>query len=96
MKRRLILGAAAALLLASAAPSCGDAPSVVQGAVVSYDPSSGIVVLSDERAAGRTVALDLTGAEKGSDPAPGDTVRIAYRATDLRALRVMNVSRRFR
>ena len=74
---------------------CGEAPRVVQGAVVSYEPSSQTLVMQDETRPGVTLRLSLDGAEVGAEAAPGDTVRVAYHesGTGPVATRVMNVTR---
>ena len=80
------------LLLVSA---CGPAPSVVQGAVVSYDASSKLLAVRDELPPRATMEISIAGAEVGADPTPGDTVRIAFRVVGDRpvATRVMNLTR---
>lgn len=74
---------------------CGEAPRVVQGAVVSYEASSQTLVMKDETRPGVTLRVSLVGAEVGAEAAPGDTVRVAYREIGSRpvAIRVMNVTR---
>jgi hypothetical protein len=86
------------ILLLSLAPlllACGDGPSVLQGTVVGYDSQAKVVTVKDERAPGATTEISVAGAEIGAEPAPGDTVRIAYRVTGGRpvASRVMNITR---
>ncbi len=75
--------------------ACGEAPRVIQGAVVRYEPSSQILVMQDETKPGVTLRLSLVGAEVGGQTVPGDIVRVAYRDTGSGpvATRVMNVPR---
>ncbi len=84
-------------LLALAFPitACLNAPKVLQGTVASYDPAAQrLVVLTPGPPPGR-IEFSVAGAEKGADPLPGDTVRVAYREHQggQRATRVMNVTR---
>ncbi len=74
--------------------ACSQAPDVVQGTVVSYDPTTKLLVLRDE-AKPQVLQLSLAGAEVGAEPTTGDMVRIAYHERDggRVATRVMNVSR---
>jgi hypothetical protein len=73
IKKVLALGAAVALM------SCSDPPQVMQGKVVSYDSSSKLLVLEDEMPPHLQRSLDLTSADVGGAPAPGNVVRVAYR-----------------
>ncbi len=86
-----------ALLIASVVflSGCGQAPRVVQGAVVSYEASSQTLVMRDETRPGVTLRVSLAGAEVGAEAAPGDTVRVAYHDTGAGAVatRVMNITR---
>jgi hypothetical protein len=83
------------VLTALGALACGPAPEVVQGTVVSFDASSGALLVRDELAPNPTLTVDASRAEIGAQPAPGDLVRIAFRRTPsgLSATRIMNVSR---
>lgn len=82
-------------VLAFPMAGCLDAPKVMQGKVVSYDPAARRLVVEDPGPPPAPIELLLAGAEVGSDPLPGDTVRIAYREQQGRrqATRVMNVTR---
>jgi len=68
---------------------------VVQGTVESYDPVARLLLVKDPGPPERNLELLLEGAEVGADPAPGDTVRVAYRDRQGRrqATRVMNITR---
>ncbi len=84
-----------ATVLLLAALGCPTPPRVVQGTVVSCDPASTVLVMTDELHPDRQLSLNLAGAEVGAPPAPGDTVRVAYRDENgkLVATRVMNLTR---
>jgi hypothetical protein len=75
--------------------ACGEPPEVVQGTVISYDGTTGALVVADESAPGSNMELSSQGAEMGADLQPGDTVRIAFykRGETLEATRIMNISR---
>jgi hypothetical protein len=92
--KKFVLGVIAVSLVASWI-GCGKGPEVLQGRVVSYDPSSQDLVVKDERPPQREVRLSLEGAEIGAEPKPDDVVRVAYREADggLVAGRVMNLTR---
>ena len=87
----ILLLSGASLLL----PACGPAPSVVQGTVVRYDSQGKVVAVRDELPPRATMEISVAGAEIGADPAPGDSVRVAFRIVGDRpvATRVMNLTR---
>jgi ribosomal protein S1 len=89
------LRAALAAILVVLATGCTAPPQVVQGTVTSINPESHVLVMTDEKSPGRQLSLSLEGAEIGAQPAPGDTVRVAFRAEGdkLVATRVMNLTR---
>ncbi|MFZ5784916.1 MAG: hypothetical protein ACOY3Y_00610, partial [Acidobacteriota bacterium] len=66
------------VLAALGTVACVRAPEVVQGSVVSFDASSGALVVRDELAPDQTLTVDASRAEIGAQPAPGDVVRIAF------------------
>ena len=84
----------ALLLLVVAGAGC-ESPKVVQGTVVSHDAQAEVLVVRDELPPHAELRFAIGGAEIGSEPRPGDVVRIA--CTDeggiLRATRIMNVTR---
>jgi hypothetical protein len=82
----------AVVILAACVPT---AP-VVQGKVVAVEQGGGVIRVQDElKPDAAPLAMDITTAEIGGPPKPGDIVRIVYRAgaSSNRALRVMNLSR---
>ncbi len=83
------------LLGALALQSCGAAPQVVQGTVVSCSLESHTLVVRDERSPERKLTLSLAEADIGATPEAGDVVRVAYVEKDGRAvaLRVMNLTK---
>ncbi len=92
MNRVASVLALTAMLLASA---CVEVAPVVQGKVVAIEQGGGVLRVQDDQAPDRApVALDITTAEIGAAPRPGDLVRIVYRAGSAsnQALRVMNLS----
>jgi len=90
--RNIVRAVSVALVLTAA---CTVPPEVVQGTVISYDAAKEVMTISDDSPSGRHLTLSLQNAEIGADPAPGDTVRVAYREQngELAATRVMNVTR---
>ena len=72
-----------------------EAPYVLQGTVASYQAGTKTIVIKDEIPPNPEVTLSLEGADIGAEPAPGDTVRVAYLKTDTgtRAIRLMNLSK---
>jgi hypothetical protein len=83
-----------ALLLACAL-GCSDPAPVVQGQVVSADAASKTIAVQDEKKpGGQPLAFDVSMAEMGVPPVPGDLVRLAYRVVGDKnvALRVMNLT----
>lgn len=89
--RPLLLIVGLALLVGG----CFDRPLVMQGVVVRSDTASGTVVVKDERQPYPETVFSLDGCDIGAQPAPGDTVRVAYRTAEreLRAIRLMNLTR---
>ncbi len=75
--------------------ACGAPPEVVQGTVVSYDRTTGILVISDELTPGSNMELSAKDAEVGAELQAGDVVRIAYnrQGKTLKASRIMNITR---
>ncbi len=92
---RRFLPGVISLWLACAWIGCGKGPDVLQGRVVSYDPSTQELIVKDERAGQREVRLSLKHAEIGAEPQADDVVRIAYGEAEGRlvARRVMNLTR---
>jgi hypothetical protein len=90
MRTRALL---ASVLLALLAAGCA-APKVVQGTVVSNDPTTHQLVIKDELPPRAEVPLFTEGAEIGAPPVAGDLVRIAYHERDGKrhATRVANLS----
>jgi len=87
-----------ALLVVTAAACAPPAP-VIQGRVVSVDPTKRQVAVQDEtRPNSPPVAIDISTAEIGNRPVVGDMVRIVYReeGRSCRALAVMNLTRQQR
>jgi len=86
---------AAFFLAAAVCVGCGEGPQVLQGTVIGYDADAPTLTIEDERAPGSTLVLDTSAAEMGTQPQPGDTIRVAYRTQEGRALasRVMNLTR---
>lgn len=84
------------LAIAALAPlvGCSNPPQVMQGKVVSYDGAKKTLVVEDEQPPKLQRSLDLTSAEVGGAPAPGNVLRVAYRdqGGTLVAARVMNLS----
>ena len=84
-------------LLASflAVVGCGPAPEVFQGTTVSYDQSTKLLILKNQKDPNDVRTFSLEGAEIGADPTAGDDVRLAYYKRDdkLAATRVMNLTR---
>ncbi|MBI5533791.1 MAG: hypothetical protein HY898_13810 [Deltaproteobacteria bacterium] len=82
-------------LVLSCACGCGDPPRVIQGNVVSYEPSTKVVVVADEEPPHAQMTMHVEGADIGADPLVKDLVRISYRdrGGKLTALRVMNLTR---
>jgi hypothetical protein len=82
-------------LLLLGAPACFDAPRVVQGQVLSYDSTSKILVVKDERPPNQELSFSLEKAEIGALPAKGDIVRIAFHeaGSNRSATRVANLTR---
>ena len=91
-------------LVALAGPAA--AADVSQGKCIQYDKQSAIITLEEfdtqfsaqdpyGRPTGVKSAFDVSGAEIGILPEPGDILRLAYRVEGDRkvALRVMNVSK---
>jgi hypothetical protein len=88
--------AIAPLLLLVLAGSCVKTASVIQGKVVSVDPGGAVIRVADEtKPEGTALAIDITKAEIGNPPQPGDLVRIVYKTEGSAnvALRVMNLTR---
>ena len=75
--------------------ACAPPPEVIQGTVVSYDPSTGVLTVEDELSPGTVSEFSALGAEMGAELQTGDLVRLAcYRRGDtLEAIRIMNISR---
>ncbi len=85
----LLLG----VLLAGA---CVPMAEVVQGRVTAVERDGAVILVRNERAPeAPPLAIDISRAEMGATPVPGDEVRVAYRAEGgvNRAVRVMNVTR---
>jgi hypothetical protein len=82
------------LALSLSAGGCLDAPKVIQGTVVSFEAGKTMVV-KDERPPQTELTLVIDKAQIGAQPAPGDTVRVAYHAeaSGARATRIANISR---
>ncbi len=82
------------LIITVASTSCGESPQVFQGIVIQYDAAMKTMVARDELSQNNELKLSLQGAEIGSDPVIGDSVRISYRMKDgeLIAIRIMNLS----
>jgi len=98
MKACKTIAAAIAVLGLGLAMSCGPAPKVVQGAVVSYDANLKTLVVKDELPPNSDLAFSLEGLTKddvGAEPAVGDQVRLAYLEQDgkLKVTRLMNLTR---
>jgi hypothetical protein len=99
VKRRVAMrrtGIVLALVTAiSICAACGEAPKVVQGSVVSYDPASKVIVIRDECPPKAEITLAVGKADTGAEPQPNDVVRAAYRAEGgtNSALRIMNITR---
>lgn len=83
------------IFLALLMGACAPPPEVVQGAVISYEPESGVLVIEDETSPGTTMEFSTLGAEMGAELHAGDLVRLAYygRGETLEATRIMNISR---
>ncbi len=83
-----------ALLVVMCAHSCGQAPKVAQGTVMSYDANTKIMLLQEESSPQPVLTISLASADYGREPASGDTVRISYREENgqLMAVRIMNLS----
>ncbi len=78
-----------------AALACSPAAPVVQGQVVSVDTAGKTMVVQDEtKPGGEPLTYDISKAEIGAEPVPGDMVRMVYRVEGGRnvALRVMNLT----
>lgn len=92
MKTAIVSLLAAAVALGCA--SC-NAPTVVQGSVVSFDPASKTLVVKDELAPNAELSISAAKADIGAEPRVGDVVRIAYQneGSALHATKVMNVTR---
>jgi hypothetical protein len=90
MSTRLIL----ASFLALFAAGCPAAPKVLQGTVVSNDPTTHQLVIKDELPPNQDVPVFTEGAEIGAAPVAGDLVRVAYHERDgkRQATRVANLS----
>jgi hypothetical protein len=83
------------VLGASVLSSCGVAPKVVQGHVVSYSLESNTLVVKDETAPNQEMTFSTLHAEMGALTEPGDLVRVSYREEGEAAvvLRVMNLTK---
>ncbi len=78
------------------AVSCVPMAEVVQGQVTAVERDGAVIRVRNEREPGAPpLVIDISGAEVGATPVPGDEVRVAYRTEDgvNRAVRVMNVTR---
>ncbi|OGQ85162.1 MAG: hypothetical protein A2289_07095 [Deltaproteobacteria bacterium RIFOXYA12_FULL_58_15] len=75
--------------------SCADPPQVIQGAAVSYDDTSKVLLVRDERPPQSVSEFSLGTAEIGASPVEGDLLRISYRVREGKnqAIRVMNRTR---
>jgi hypothetical protein len=77
------------------AMSCVPNAPVVQGKVLSVDTGGKVIAVQDEaRPDGAPILIDISQAEIGAPPVPGDQVRLAYRVEGSNniALRVMNLT----
>ena len=75
--------------------ACAPVAPVVQGQVVSADAGSKTITVQDEtKPGGPPLTYDVSKAEMGVPPVPGDLVRMAYRVNGDKntALRVMNLT----
>ncbi len=83
------------VLLVLLAAGCSGAPKVVQGTVVSNDPTMHQLVIKDELPPNQDVTLMTDHADIGAPPVAGDLVRVAYHERDGKrhATRVANLSR---
>jgi hypothetical protein len=75
--------------------SCVPNAPVVQGKVLSVDAGGKVIAVQDEAMPdGAPILIDISQAEIGAPPVPGDLVRLAYRVDGGRntALRVMNLT----
>ena len=70
------------------------AAEVVQGPCVKLDAGTNTLVLKDERSQ-KEITFDLSQAQVGMTPEPGDLIRVAYRMEGGRnlALKVMNLTK---
>ena len=75
--------------------SCGTPPNVAQGKVVSCDAASQTISIQDESKPGTTLEMSFKDADMGTNPVPGDKVRIAYQTRDgkLLATRIMKIAK---
>ena len=75
--------------------ACAPAPEVVQGTVISYEASTGMLLVADETAPGIPLAFSARDAEMGAELQAGDRVRLAYyrQGETLLATRIMNITR---
>jgi hypothetical protein len=74
--------------------ACSNPPLVVQGTVRSYDPSTKMMVIADEKNPDQELTIALEEADVGAEPQEGDLVRVSYRNQAERhmAIRVMNLT----
>jgi hypothetical protein len=81
-------------LIAATFLTCSDAPLVVQGTVIQYNAADKTLVVKDEQSPNPEVTLLLADADMGTEPQPGETVRVSYRRDPqgLTGIRVMNLS----
>jgi hypothetical protein len=95
MRRLHSVAVVPALHLALLLGSCGPAPEVIQGTVVSFDSAGKLLIIRDECPPHEEITLSLEGAEVGAVPEPDDLVRAAFQTEGdhHRATRVMNLTR---
>jgi hypothetical protein len=74
--------------------TCSDSPLVVQGSVVQYNATDKSLVVKDEQSPNPELTILLATADMGTEPKPGEIVRVSYRQTPqgMTGIRVMNLS----
>jgi hypothetical protein len=74
--------------------TCSDSPRVVQGSVVQYNATDKTLVVRDEQSPNPELTILLATADMGTEPKPGEIVRVSYRQTaeGMTGIRVMNLS----
>ena len=74
--------------------TCSDAPLVVQGSVVQYNATDKTLVVRDDQSPNPELTILLATADMGTEPKPGEIVRVSYRQTaeGMNGIRVMNLS----